>query len=154
MQNSKLLQILQTFDQATMTRWRQFAHSPYHNKHKDVQALCAYLHQCFPKLQGDRVDRKQLFKKVWRGKIPFNQNKLNVLFNYTLKVTEDFLVHERFGQETDVQHIYLLEQLRQRKLEHALVELDRAHDVGRQQRQVVHATRRRRRAIAVQVGVA
>ena len=48
MQNTKLLQLLRTFDQSTITHWRQFAHSPYHNKHRDVQALCDYLHKIFP----------------------------------------------------------------------------------------------------------
>ncbi len=115
MQNSKLLQILQTFDQVTMTRWRQFAHSPYHNKHSDVQTLCDYLHQIYPKLKGIKVERKQLFLKIWGKKIPFKQNKLNIVFTYTLSMTEDFLVHERFRQETDAQHIHLLEQLRQRR---------------------------------------
>ncbi|MEZ4888289.1 MAG: hypothetical protein R3E32_26400 [Chitinophagales bacterium] len=115
MQNSKLLKLLQTFDQSTITRWRQFAHSPYHNKHQDVQTLCDYLHQVYPKLEGKKVERKQLFLKVWGKNIPFNQNKINVLFSYTLSVTEDFLVHERFQQETDAQHIHLLEQLRQRQ---------------------------------------
>lgn len=128
MQNSKLLQILQTFDQVTMTRWRQFAHSPYHNKHKDVQALCDYLHQAYPKLQGSKVERKRLFLKIWGKKMSFKQNKLNVVFSYTLSMTEDFLVYERFRQETDAQHIHLLEQLRhrrqQQRYEHHLLKIE------------------------------
>ncbi|MGB1243066.1 MAG: hypothetical protein ACPG49_11125, partial [Chitinophagales bacterium] len=86
MQNTKLLQLLSTFDQSTISRWLQFAHSPYHNKHRDVRTLCDYLHKIYPKLKGKKVERKQLFLKVW-GKKPFLQNKLNVLFTYTLSMT-------------------------------------------------------------------
>ncbi|MFK7907884.1 MAG: hypothetical protein AB8B69_22320 [Chitinophagales bacterium] len=128
MQNTKLLQLLRTFDQSTISRWQQFAHSPYHNKHRDVRTLCNYLHKIYPKLEGKKIERKQLFLRVW-GRIPFLQKKLNVLFTYTLSMTEDFLVHERFRQETDAQHIYLLEQLRQRqqqqRYEHHLQKIEK-----------------------------
>ncbi len=115
MQNAKLLQLLQTFDKTTMSRWRQFAHSPYHNKHQDVRTLCDYLHRIYPQLEGKKVNRTVLFSHIWGKKIAFHQNKLNVVFSYTLSLTESFLVQERFKKEGDAQHIYLLEQLRQRQ---------------------------------------
>ena len=129
MQNSKLLQLLRTFNQATISRWRQFAYSPYHNKHQDVRTLCNYLHKIYPQLEGKKVNRNVLFSEIWGEKSAFNQKKLNIIFSYTLSLTEDFLVYERFKKDKDAQQVYLLQQLRQceqqQRYEHHLKRIEK-----------------------------
>ena len=114
MKNNHLFSLLNTFDRKEMTRFRDFALSPYHNKHKDTRALVLYLDKIYPHFKPKLCERKY----IWKGLFPkevFDYSKLALLFTYTWRLGEQFLVRERQSRSTDSFNLDLLYELRDRK---------------------------------------
>lgn len=110
----KLISLLSSFERREMTRFREFAESPYFNKHDAVRALAQHLSACFPDFNEQHCDRYALFAKLFPG-TPHDQQKLAVVFTYTTRLAERFLAVEQgekaFGQDS----ILLLQQLREKQ---------------------------------------
>lgn len=114
MKNNPLIELLNMLDKREMTRFRDYVHSPYFNKHRDVQALVTYLHKVFPQFDEDRCDRRRIFKELF-GKEVFDQSRLALVFTYANRLLDQFLAQEQYRQEGHVESQLLLKWLRQRK---------------------------------------
>ena len=77
-----------------MTRFREFAHSPYFNKHKDVANLVTYLDRTYPNFTEKKCHRETIFS-VLSPTLPHDQKKLAIIFTYTLRLLEQFLKTEQ-----------------------------------------------------------
>ncbi len=115
MLGNKIKQILKSFDKREMTRFCEFVHSPYYNKHDKVQALISLFNEHFPEIDGDGFSPENLFKYLFPGEA-FEKNKLSVVFTYSQRLIEDFLTIEKFQSREHWTSILLLENLRQRKI--------------------------------------
>ena len=122
----KLIDFLKSFDRKEMTRFKEFSLSPYFNKHEKVQNLICYLSDIFPHYQAKNCERHFLFKKVF-GKDAYDQSKLAVVFTYSVRLVEQFLVQEERKKSSNSykDQIMLLRQLRQRKKYTAYEKLQR-----------------------------
>ncbi|MEL6864534.1 MAG: hypothetical protein AAFP19_08950 [Bacteroidota bacterium] len=109
-----LVQLIKTFQRKEMTRFWEFAQSPYHNKHQDVKALVAYLNQIYPNFSEETCNRQTIFQRLFPNK-KHDQAKLALLFTYTRRLVEQFLILERSGEESIANQLLLLRDLRQRK---------------------------------------
>ncbi|WP_143473684.1 hypothetical protein [Flavilitoribacter nigricans] len=90
-----------------MTRFREFVHSPYFNKHRDVRALTQYLDSCYPEFSAFQCDRYRVYKKVFPRKA-HDQGKLAVVFTYTYRLAEQFLAQEMLRSgEAETNHLLL-----------------------------------------------
>ncbi|MDF1868725.1 MAG: hypothetical protein P1U70_28125, partial [Saprospiraceae bacterium] len=67
MQNNNLIKILKTFSRKEMTRFWEFTHSPYHNKHKELRLLIDYLNDLFPAFIEKKTNRKYLYKRLFKN---------------------------------------------------------------------------------------
>lgn len=114
MYRNKLIRLLQTFSRKEMTRLKEFVESPYFNKHEDVRRLVGHLSDLFPDFNEDNCDRKTLFRFLFPGQ-PHNQNKLAVIFTYTQRLAEQFLVHEWREGDAIGRQLFLLRHLRHRE---------------------------------------
>lgn len=115
MLGSKIKQILKSFDKREMTRFCEFVHSPYYNKHEKVMELISLFNEHFPDLDGDECSPKSLFQSLFPGEA-FEKNKLSVVFTYAQRLLEDYLSLEKFQGREHWRAIFLLENLRQRKI--------------------------------------
>jgi hypothetical protein len=115
MLGNKLKQILISFDKREMTRFCEFVHSPYYNKHEKVQALISHLNEHFPDIEGEDCAPNTLYQHLYPGEA-FEKNKLSVVFTYSQRLVEDFLSLEKFQGRAHWKSILLLENLRQRKI--------------------------------------
>jgi len=113
MQGNPLIQIISTFTTKEMTRYVEFACSPYFNKHKDTIRLIRLLAKLFPDLSEKRCDRYRLFKKLFPQK-PHHQANLSLLFTYAFRLLEKFLLTEQMEGEAFDRQLHLLEQYRAR----------------------------------------
>ena len=113
MLNNRLIQIIQTFSRKEMTRFYDFAQSPYFNKHTDVRQLLAYLNKCYPKFTAKNCEKERLFQQIFPEKA-FHQAQLALVFTYSFRLLERFLIQEQFQQDSDLGKVFLLQQLRQR----------------------------------------
>ncbi len=120
MKGNKLFQILQTLSRKEMTRFREFAYSPYFNKHREVRELVGYLSQRYPDFDEKSCHRTTLFQLLFPQQT-HDQNKLAVVFTYTLRLLEAFLMEERYQARQPLHQILLLDALRYKK-QYALYE--------------------------------
>ena len=123
MTRHKLIQILATLSRREMTRFREFACSPCHNKHKEVRALVEYLSESYPGFSELTCNRHLLFHHVFPGKI-HDQGKLAVVFTYTYRLWEEFAAWETLQKEPEEKAIRTLKDLRERSGPHFEKKLD------------------------------
>jgi len=115
MLQSKLILMLQNLNKKEMTRFGEFLASPYHNKHPETLALSAHFQRIFPRFTEKNCERSLIFKKVF-GKETFNQKKLNLVFTYTFRLLERFLIQEQLKENTTTADLLLLQKLRNKHL--------------------------------------
>ena len=113
MLKNNLIILLKSFSKKEMTRFLEFAHSPYHNKHKEVQALVGYLHKIYPAFTTKKCHREKVFKTLF-PKQKHDQAALALLFTYTFRLAKTFLVIEQQQVQVAQKNIYLLQALRQK----------------------------------------
>lgn len=112
--DNKLTKLLSTLSRKELTRFHDFVHSPYFNKHKEVRTLVSYFDKIYPRFDKGNCDRQKIFKKIFPGEI-HDQPKLAVVFTYTQKLIEDFLTLEQVKEDKYLKNRLLLKGLRQRK---------------------------------------
>ncbi len=97
-----------------MTRFKEFVHSPYHNKHRGVRALVEHLSQIYPDFSEKSCDRSCLFQVIFPGEA-HDQSKLATVFTYAMRMGEQFLITEQFRQREGLHRVLLLQNLRQKE---------------------------------------
>lgn len=115
MKNSKLLELIQSFDPANMRQFREFVASPYFNKNQTLVALAAYLESLAPEFAPDKIKKELVCKHLFPNE-PFDQKKIAYLMNYLLKLGERFLAIQRYQQEEVLMDYHTLDQFVERKL--------------------------------------
>lgn len=111
---NNLIQLLKTFSRKEMTRFTEFAHSPYHNKHREVQLLVGYLHKIYPQFTEKKCDRKKVYKVIF-PKEKHDQANLALLFTYAFRLAKDFLSIEQYQTQENQQALNLLSALRHKE---------------------------------------
>ncbi|HHH50644.1 MAG TPA: hypothetical protein ENK52_06670 [Saprospiraceae bacterium] len=112
--NNKLIQLLNTFSKKEMTRFGEFVESPYFNKHIEVRNLIHYFERIFPKFTEKNCDRGVIAKQLLVTK-KNNSNQLPIIFTYSLRLLEQFLVQENLKQNKFQQSVALLLELRKKQ---------------------------------------
>lgn len=117
MQKNKLTQLLAVLSRREMTRFKEFAFSPYFNKHEDIQALVAYLSDVYPNFNTEQCDREVIFQALFPGE-PHDQSRLALIFTYTMRLLENFLIQEQHQENEYAQQLLLLKAFRLKKQYH------------------------------------
>jgi len=90
MKNSKLIQLLTTFDAREWQRFDDFVRSPYFNKNKAVSRLCRFLKEQTPELEFSRAQAVEAtYPSEIKGNFDYTMHKL-------LCLAEEFLAIEKF----------------------------------------------------------
>jgi len=116
MKNNKLILLLSAFSRKEMTRFRDFAHSPYFNKHEEVRRVVDYLEGIFPKFTTKNCDRERMFTQIFPQQ-KHDQKHLALLFTYTFRLLEKFLIIEQQEKDEFRAHFDLLFSLREKEQE-------------------------------------
>lgn len=114
MEKNKLIQSLSILSRREMTRFKEFAFSPYFNKHEDIRLLVAYLNDIYPHFTAERCHREVVFQALFPGEL-HDQNRLALIFTYTMRLLESFLIQEQHQEDEYSQQLLLLKSLRLRK---------------------------------------
>ncbi|MFK8007017.1 MAG: hypothetical protein AB8H03_11620 [Saprospiraceae bacterium] len=126
--SNKLIQSFQGLNRKEMTRFYEFVHSPYFNKHEEVKSLVAHFNNLYPRFLEKTCERKKLYKNVFPNQ-KHNQKHLALLFTYTWRLLNQFLIQEQFKKNEIQQNIFLLQSLRKngshRNYEKLLSEVER-----------------------------
>lgn len=116
MKNSKLIELLQTFEPGQFRQFCEFVSSPYFNKNEDLIAFVEYLERFGPDFPEEKINKKVVFGALFRGQ-QFDNKQMAYLMNYLLKLGERFLAIQRYEQEEELNSCYLLDQFVDRKLD-------------------------------------
>ncbi|MBR9920221.1 MAG: hypothetical protein GYB31_05220 [Bacteroidetes bacterium] len=109
--NSRLIQLLTPLSRREMSRLREFAESPYHNKHIGVINLISHLSAIYPDFSESSCDKKQLFPHIFPEET-FDYQRISVVFSYAVKLVEQFFQVEAFAESNAASELFLLERLR------------------------------------------
>lgn len=98
MEKSKILSRLRLFSKQQMNDFVLFAESPYFNKNTPLVRLLKYLSKYHPKLEGTKVSKPLVYKKIFPEKDTYKRKRLDDLMSHLFKLSEDFLAFDRFKQ--------------------------------------------------------
>lgn len=114
MLQNKLIHLLGTLDRKEMTRFREYVHSPYFNKHEEVRLLVEYLSNIYPNFTEENCHRELIYEILYPGEA-HDQSRLALVFTYSMRLLESFLAQEQFQAEISGQQERLLRSLRLKK---------------------------------------
>ncbi len=97
-----------------MTRFKDFALSPYHNKHKGVQEILLYLNGHYPQFTEKNCGNAVLARALFPEKTEATA-QIPVLLTYVRRLLYQFLDIEAYEESSLSKSIFLLSQLRQKK---------------------------------------
>ncbi len=113
MKNGKLFQLIRTLSMAERQQFRDFLHSPFHNKREDCQRLWAALEGM---KEGQLPEKERLFQESY-PKSSYDDQRFRLLQSTLLGLLESFLVLQGFGQNELEQELLLIREYRKRGLE-------------------------------------
>ena len=98
-----------------MTRFSDYVHSPFYNKHVEVRKLCLYIIKYIgdPKKQR-HLEKERIFKHLYPDK-SFDGNSLHSIASKLLVLLHNFLVITAHEENENAYLLRLLAELRQRK---------------------------------------
>lgn len=97
-----------------MTRFKDFALSPYFNKHRGVQEVVQYLNGIYPQFTEKTSGNSTLAKAVFPGKAE-SAAQIPVVLTYIRRLLYQFLDTEGYRQSALSDSIHLLSKLREKK---------------------------------------
>ena len=120
MKSAKFFSYLGKLQKKEMTRFCDFAASPYYNKHRELRKFIWYCGKIYPHFEAHKIAKEQVYREVF-GKGPFDDGKLAPLLTYAQRLLEAFLAQEQFREQAFFQDLFLLKGLREKAL-HPLYE--------------------------------
>ncbi len=108
LRDSKLILLLQSFDNKQLKRLEKFLLSPYFNDNEHVLALFQYIVRFAPEYDDERLSKKNIFCSLFAGK-PYKDIKIRQLMTELFKLVEKFIAHSSLEQSEIQKHLLLLD---------------------------------------------
>ncbi len=116
MENSKLIDLIKSFQPGEFRRFLDFVGSPYFNKNPDLVSLAACLEKRAPDFPPDQIRKEAIYQELFPGK-PYDRKQISYLMNYLLRLAERFLAQQRYDQEEVLVNCHTLDQFVSRQLD-------------------------------------
>ncbi|RPI17545.1 MAG: hypothetical protein EHM58_08710 [Ignavibacteriae bacterium] len=113
---SKLFEILKTFTAEELKGFRDFVHSPFHNRNKKVRILYEIIKKYIPDFENDMLKKEKLYRLLYPGK-PYNDVVMRILISDLLKLSEEYLAYQNYRKNSINEKKFLLDELKNRKLD-------------------------------------
>jgi hypothetical protein len=114
MQQTKLIELMKHLDAKELTRFVDYVHSPFYNKHKEVKRLCTYLCKYIQDTRKQhKLEKERVYKSVYPN-TPFDNTKLHGISSKLLSLLQDYLVAISQEDNKVVHLVKILGELRQR----------------------------------------
>lgn len=115
MQNSKLVTLLKTLSQAEMKEFRDYVHSPFFNKNKNVTGLFDYLRNHYPRFEGNELSDESIDSALFPGE-DHDYFRIRNITSDLFALAKNFLAQLYYRDESVFYPTFLLEKLREKKL--------------------------------------
>ena len=116
MQNSKLIDLLKTFEKEDWRWFRKFLLSPYFNSREELIPFCDYLRKQAPEFKEKTIRKEKVFKKLY-PKEKYDEKKISYTMNFLLGQAELFLAQREIELNSPLINNYLLKSLVNRQLD-------------------------------------
>lgn len=117
MRQTKLVEVLRTLSTRERTRWRQYVHSDFFNKHAALRTLCDVVLACAPDFSGEGLRKKVVFGQVFGPKEPYNELKINNLISDLYELLLGFLAYTHRASDSAGEQYHSLMALLERNLD-------------------------------------
>ncbi|MEL6638899.1 MAG: hypothetical protein AAFW73_17430 [Bacteroidota bacterium] len=111
MKDSKLLDLLRRLNSKERRRFREYLHSPFHNKNQKLRQLSDYLYRFQPHFQHDELAKPRVFAHLFGDKATYRDLRINNLQSDLLQLLYAFLGQQRYEQRRDLHKQFLLDEL-------------------------------------------
>lgn len=110
MKKSKLIGLLGNLETRELTKFNNYVHSPFFNKHQAVTALFNYIINCSTPYEEAELDKKTIFQQLFPEE-KWNDDKMNNLISDLLQLLYDFLAYTNYETNEILQKQFLLDVL-------------------------------------------
>ena len=116
MENSKLIQLLKTFDRRELREFKEFMESPLFNKHQELTDFYLYLKKNAPAFHPKKLEKKLVYQQLYGNK-KYEDKQMRYLMSFTLKLAEQFVGWKKYQAQEVLVKTHILEALVDRNLE-------------------------------------
>jgi hypothetical protein len=113
MKAGKLFQLHRTLNALELQQFRDFLHSPFHNKREDCRQLGEILEEL---REGQFPEKEDIFRKIFPS-APYDDQRFRLLQSALLGLLESFLAIQAGRQNRMAQEVMVIEEYRKRGLE-------------------------------------
>lgn len=106
MHRTKLIEALRALHTRERTRWRQYVHAGFFNKHEDLRRLADYVLSFAPAFDPERLDKRAVWRHLFGPGQPYQELKLNNLISDLYELLLGYLAYT--GCETNLPEQQLL----------------------------------------------
>lgn len=99
MKNSKLIELLKTFDANEWRQFEAFVASPYFNSNENLTRLCAFMGKFAPDFSSASLTKEKAQQAVFPH-APFDARQMGYLMNYMIQLAEEFISIQHYRQES------------------------------------------------------
>ena len=117
MRQTKLVEVLRTLSTRERTRWRQYVHSDFFNKHAALRTLCDVVLACAPDFSAEGLRKSSVFGQVFGPKEPYNELKINNLISDLYELLLGFLAYTHRASDSAGEQYHSLMALLERNLD-------------------------------------
>ncbi|HMR41438.1 MAG TPA: hypothetical protein PKA90_13520 [Ignavibacteria bacterium] len=119
MKDSKLISILKTLTSEEFKEFEKFTDSPYFSYGRDLSSFLRCIKGFYPEFDSSQLTEEALFSRLYPEK-KFDPgssiNTIHKLSSELYKLSKEFLIYSEFRRDTSSRNIYLLNNLRKKKL--------------------------------------
>lgn len=98
MKNSKLIELLKTFDANEWRQFEAFVASPYFNSSDNLIQLCSFLSKYAPDFSAAALTKEKAHQVIFPG-APFDNRQMGYLMNYLIQLAEEFIGIQHYRQQ-------------------------------------------------------
>ncbi len=117
MEKSKLFLLLNSLNKKEFSRLESFVKSPFHNKNEEAVKLFLLLQKVFPRLEGYKVQKAYLAKKIFGDGTIKNQEKLSSPIFHLTKCVEAYILWLELEKEKNDKDVLYLKAFLSRELD-------------------------------------
>ena len=102
MKQSKLIDLLKKLETRERTKFRELVFSPFFNKNKKIQALCAYILSYAPHFDHPDLKKSVIYPSVF-GKEPYSELRINNVISDLLRLLYEYLALRKYQETPQLQ---------------------------------------------------
>lgn len=110
MKRTRLIDMLRILTSRERTKFKEYVFSPYFNKNKKVQLLCAHILKYAPAYTHVELDKKSVYRKIYQSD-SYNELQINNIISDLLQLLYNFLAQNQYQHHPPLEKQLLLKDL-------------------------------------------